>query len=993
MTKAKKYWKGLSELTNDPAIDSLKHNEFPENLPIDKFLGNENLSETNTGRRDFLKFLGFTTAAATLASCETPVNKSIPYLIKPEEIIPGVANWYASTYYDGNDFSNILVKTREGRPIFIKGNELANSAPNSRVIASVLSLYDSNRLKGPYKNGKPSSWDTIDSEIKQKLSEINTEVVLLTNSIISPTTNDIIQSFIKKYNVRHVQYDAISYDGMLNANFASFGIRALPTYFLDKADVIVSFGADFLNSWLNVDFEREYVSNRNPKSGKMSRHFQIESNLSLSGSNADVRIAVKPSEQLTLIQNLYETLKGKSSPDKRIYQLVKELKSAKGRSLVISGSNNTNVQIMINGINNLLNNYGSTLDIENPCYLKKGNEKDLIDLISDMKSGKVGSLIMHGINPAYTLPKSFDFVSALKKVKLTVSTSLHMDETASLVDYVCPQRHNLESWGDANVFHNKGALIQPTIQPLFNSRQFQDSLLVWSSISDDYYSLLKNFWSKKTSWNKALHDGVFEFEQTDNEITKFKAKIVSIKTDSSGIELKLYQSTALGDGSQANNPWLQELPDPVTRACWDNYLTISLETARNLGLSNWNVSNGALNGDVVNLTVGKNTIKNVPVLIQPGQANNSVGLAYGYGREKSGKAGDGVGVNAFIFGFENTFSNVEISKSEGEHEFASVQLHHTMMGRDMVKETTLSDFIKDPKSGNPDVKFATHIGDVLAQDISLYEKHDLENGHFWNLSIDLTACIGCGSCVIACHAENNVPVVGKEEMRKSRDMHWLRIDRYYSSDMTEEIAEEKGMGAISKYKAMEVPSKNPEVAFQPVMCQHCNHAPCENVCPVAATTHSNEGLNQMTYNRCVGTRYCANNCPYKVRRFNWFQYSDNDQFDFNMNDDLGKMVLNPDVVVRSRGVMEKCSMCIQSIQKMKLDAKKAGRKITNEEANASCACSASCPTGAMVFGDANDKTHDVNKLREDDRQYYLLEEINTAPSVFYQTKIRNKKES
>ena len=380
-------------------------------------------------------------------------------------------------------------------------------------------------------------------------------------------------------------------------------------------------------------------------------------------------------------------------------------------------------------------------------------------------------------------------------------------------------------------------------------------------------------------------------------------------------------------------------------------------------------------------------------MIQPGQANNSVGLAYGYGREKSGKAGDGVGVNSFIFGFENTFSNVEISKSEGEHEFASVQLHHTMMGRDMVKETTLSDFIKDPKSGNPDVKFATHIGDMLAQDISLYEKHDLENGHFWNLSIDLTACIGCGSCVIACHAENNVPVVGKEEMRKSRDMHWLRIDRYYSSDMTEEIAEEKGIGAISKYKSMEIPSQNPEVAFQPVMCQHCNHAPCENVCPVAATTHSNEGLNQMTYNRCVGTRYCANNCPYKVRRFNWFQYSDNDQFDFNMNDDLGKMVLNPDVVVRSRGVMEKCSMCIQSIQKMKLDAKKAGRKITNKEANASCACSASCPTGAMVFGDANDKTHDVNQLREDDRQYYLLEEINTAPSVFYQTKIRNKKES
>ena len=328
---------------------------------------------------------------------------------------------------------------------------------------------------------------------------------------------------------------------------------------------------------------------------------------------------------------------------------------------------------------------------------------------------------------------------------------------------------------------------------------------------------------------------------------------------------------------------------------------------------------------------------------------------------------------------------------EGEHEFASVQLHHTMMGRDMVKEANLDEYIKNPKAGNPDVTFETHIGTQLATDITLYKEHDYESGHFWNLSIDLTSCIGCGSCIIACHAENNVPVVGKEEVRKSRDMHWLRIDRYYSSDMNEEKADELDLGAISKYKMMEQPSENPEVSFHPVMCQHCNNAPCENVCPVAATSHSSEGLNHMAYNRCVGTRYCANNCPYKVRRFNWFQYSDNNQFDYNMNDDLGKMVLNPDVTVRSRGVMEKCSMCIQSIQKIKLDAKREGRKITHKEANDGCACSASCPTGAMVFGDVNDETHLVNKLKKDERRYYLLEEINTAPSVFYQTKIRNKK--
>ena len=513
--------------------------------------------------------------------------------------------------------------------------------------------------------------------------------------------------------------------------------------------------------------------------------------------------------------------------------------------------------------------------------------------------------------------------------------------------------------------------------------------MAWSEINDDYYSYLKSYWFGKVSWNKSLHDGIFDFSQESVGAKSFKGSVKSVATSTTGIELTLYQSTAMGDGSQANNPWLQELPDPVTRTCWDNYLTMSVATARELGLSNWNVSNGALNGDIVSLTVGNNTLENVPVLIQPGQANGTVGLAYGYGRTNAGKVGDGIGVNAFGFGFDNIHNNVTITKVEGEHEFASVQLHHTMMGRDMVKETTLAEYNKDPKSGNPDVTFETHVGDMLARDITIYKEFDHESSHFWNLSIDLTSCIGCGSCVIACHAENNVPVVGKEEVRKSRDMHWLRIDRYYSSDMTEELAEEKGIGTVSKYKAMELPSANPEVSFQPVMCQHCNQAPCENVCPVAATTHSAEGLNHMAYNRCVGTRYCANNCPYKVRRFNWFLYKDNDQFDYHMNDDLGKMVLNPDVVVRSRGVMEKCSMCIQMIQKTKLDAKKSGSLVSDEDAQT--ACSIACPTNAMVFGDVNNDSHAISDLKKNERQYYLLEEINTEPSVFYQTKIRNKK--
>ena len=693
------------------------------------------------------------------------------------------------------------------------------------------------------------------------------------------------------------------------------------------------------------------------------------------------------------MQNLYDTLIGISSPNIKLKDIVPELLNAKGKSIVLCDTNDKSVQIIVNAINDLLKNYGQTIDLTEPIFLKAGDDNAINQLIKDMNDGRVSALIINGVNPSYSLARASEFNEALSKVDLKISTALSMDETSSMCEYVCPDRHFLESWGDAKASFNKVSFIQPTIQPLFNSRQFQESLLVWAGNKISYYDFLKDYWSSKLSWSSSLHNGIAELNDKKYSVTKFAAKVQSIKTKTTDLELSLYQSNSIGDGAQSNNPWLQELPDPITRACWDNYLTISASTARKYGFSNWNISNGALNGDVARLTVGNFVIDNVPVLIQPGQAIGTVGLALGYGRTSSGKVGDGVGLNAYplITNNQYTVSDVKIEKMSGEHEFASVQLHHTMMGRDLIKETTLNEYLKNPKAGNEPLLYDTHKGKLAPDQIDLWQAHDHETGHFWNLGIDLTACTGCNSCVIACHAENNVPVVGKEEVRKSRDMHWLRIDRYYSSDMTKEIAEEQEIGSVSKYKAMEVPSENPDIAFQPVMCQHCNHAPCETVCPVAATTHSAEGLNHMTYNRCVGTRYCANNCPYKVRRFNWFDYADNDAFDYNMNDDLGKMVLNPDVTVRVRGVMEKCSMCIQGIQKIKLDAKKEGRKITNKEALDSCACSSSCPTGAMTFGDANDKEHSVTQMVDDDRTYQLLDHLNTKNSVFYQTKIRNRK--
>ena len=984
MDNKKKYWKGLAQLNDDPKIKKLAENEFSEHLPLDKFLGDKEISNMSSSRRDFLKFLGFSTAAATLASCEAPIIKSIPYVIKPDEIIPGVANYYATTIYDGRDYGSVLVKTREGRPIKIENNK---GCTNARIQASVLSLYDSARLRHPLKKNKKISWRNLDKEIKLALKNLDNDkkIVILSSTLISPTQKKLIKEFGGEYNnVEHIMIDSIPYDGILNANQSTFGIRALPKYKFDKTNVIVSFGADFLANWGSNEYSEDYAKARNPKSGKMSKHYQLESNLSLTGSNADKRIKIKPSEQGYLISNLLEGING-GNVDDRLKKILSDLMSNKGNSIVLSDSNDENIQLIVNEINTQLSNYNQTIDISNPNYLRQGDSSKMKELLFDMSSGNIGALITYNVNPAYTLVQSDKFIEGLSKIEIKIANSLYHDETAVLMDYVCPINHDLESWGDANPSLGEYSLKQPTIAPLFDSRQFEESLLVWTNRSD-YYSYLKNFWkNKNVNWDKALHDGYFNLEENITlKTNSFKGKLISKKANE-GLELVVYEKIGVGDGTQANNPWLQEFPDPITRTCWDNYITISPRTAKKLNLKNWNVSNGALNGDLVDLTAKNINLKSLPILIQPGQMEDTIGVAVGYGRTSSGKAANNLGFNAFPL---LDTKLVSINKVEGEHEFASIQLHHTMMGRDMVKETTLSDYIKNPSSGNYREKYYTYKGKLPSDKVTLYDSHDLETGHFWNLSIDLTSCIGCGECVIACQAENNIPVVGKEEVRKSRDMHWMRIDRYYSSEMTKEIGKEKDISAVEMYADMEVPSDNPEVVFQPVMCQHCNHAPCENVCPVAATTHSNEGLNQMTYNRCVGTRYCANNCPYKVRRFNWFQYSENDQFDFNMNDDLGKMVLNPDVVVRSRGVIEKCSMCIQKIQELKLNAKKTGTTISDEEAQT--ACTSICSTNALVFGDSNNKNSEVAKLREDERAYDLLDHLNVRPSVFYQTKIRNK---
>ncbi len=1052
MASNKKYWQSVEELNNSSIVETLRNKEFVQEIPTDEFLGDkETLETSSTSRRDFLKYVGFTTAAASLAACEGPVRKSIPYVVQPNDVVVGIADWYATTMADGFDFANVLVKTREGRPILVMPNKEAGADINARTVASVLSLYDDKlRLKEP-KNGEANiTWNDLDKEIVEKLTKLkdaNEPVVLLTGTLASPSTEKVIADFITAYpNVKHVVYDAISENGALEAFEAMYGKRALPNYDFSKAGVIASIGADFLGDW-HGGFEKSYLDGRRVNSGKMSYHVQLESNLSLTGANADKRVVIKPSDQVFALINLYNEVTGGNLPSKatpadaEVKKVAAALKKAGSKGVVVTGLNDKNAQIIALAINKALSS--EIIDVKKPLYTRQGNDAQVAQLVADMKAGKVSGLVTYNVNPAYSHVNAADFAEGVKKLKLSVALSTQNDDTSALAQYSLPTPHYLESWGDVKVTEGNYGLVQPTIQPLFNTRQVQDILLKWAGSEVNYYDTLKEFWATNIlggkSWNQALHDGYFNVEAGEAEEASAFESTVDVAvvaadllkvTKPSQYELNLFSSTALGDGKQANNPWLQELPDPITRASWDNYLTVSLSDAKELGFENPVKDTGAIDGNYANVTVNGVTINNIPVILQPGQAKGSFGLALGYGRKHGMKEEMQVGVNAYPFYKDgnNVQYNVTIEKAAGWHKFACMQVQSTLAGRhDILREASLkevNDKSLDPKhTWNKPFMVSYDHQEVEGSTIDLWDEHDRELGHHFKLSIDLTSCTGCGACVVACHAENNVPVVGKDELRVGRDMAWLRIDRYYSStvqdkqydkeqaEMTLEEFKAKNPNVANQeverlytekilklskgdlFDALENPAENPQVSFQPMMCQHCNHAPCETVCPVAATSHGRQGQNQMAYNRCVGTRYCANNCPYRVRRFNWFNYANNDEFDFNMNNEYGKMVLNPDVVVRSRGVMEKCSFCIQSTQAVILKAKKEGRAVRKDEFNDACACSAACSSGAMVFGDVNNPEDPVTPLVEDKRAFHVLDYIGTKPNVVYQVKVRNTNEA
>ena len=1019
----KRYWKGLEELGQDPEFVQYANKEFPEYLPINV---NNDTDEDREGssRRDFLKMMGFGIAAASLAACEAPVRKAIPYVNKPESIDPGVPNYYASTYVSGGNYCSVVVKTREGRPIKIEGNSLSNvsmGGTNALVEASILSLYDKYRLTGPVKKDGEISWEDMDRAIKRDLGAAG-QIRIVSNSIVSPSTKKVINDFQAKYSgATHVTYDAQSNSGIIQAHEEAFQKAALPSIDFSKAKTIVSFDADFLGTWISpIEFTKQYSKTRKVGKSKkeMSRHYQFESNLSLTGANADYRTPVKPSQQGILIANLYNMIAAKAGAasinaarfeSDSLVKAAQDLWASKGASIVVSGSNDTAVQVMVAGINSMLGNYGSTLNLDKASHIRQGSDAKMKEFVSQVKAGTVDVVIFLDCNPVYNYKGGAELATALEGVKTVVSTAATLDETASLATYVAPGNHYLESWEDAEPVEGALSLGQPTISKLFNTRQVQESLLTWTDAEQtDYYEYLRANWKENyfsasdlpdfdMFWDKCLHDGVFEPKATETlegdiqvgspfsgDVNAAASSISSnYSADSAELELALYYKVAIGDGTQANNPWLQETPDPISKVTWDNYITVPREFAKenNIVMVDSKTS-------LAELTVNGTTYK-LPVLVQPGQANGTIGVALGYGRTSSGKVGDGVGKDVTPWIQElNGNSSLAITSGVtlnilGEtYDIARTQTHETFMGREsVIQETTLASFASGiyEKEEKFRPKITTAEGKKDPKDVTLWKGHTYPN-HHWGLAIDLNSCTGCAACTVACQVENNVPVVGRDEIINRREMTWLRIDRYYSSDGKDN-------------KTMEEAAENPEVTFQPMMCQHCNNAPCETVCPVAATTHSSEGLNMMAYNRCIGTRYCANNCPYKVRRFNWFKYHDNSQFDKNssMNNDLGKMVLNPDVTVRARGVMEKCTMCVQRIQSGKLKAKAEKRRPMDGEINTACA--QACPADAIVFGDMLDPESKINKVIKDEnaaRAYHVLQEIRVDPNVSYLAKVRNK---
>jgi Fe-S-cluster-containing dehydrogenase component len=857
------------------------------------------------------------------------------------------------------------------------------------------------RLAYPLKDGKQASWADVDAEIAARLNAARQSggaVRLLTGTVTSPTTAALIREFIAGFpGGRHQVYDPVSTSAVLEAHLLTHGARLLPHYRFDRADVVVSFDADFLGTWLSpVEFTRGYSARRRiAEAGPIGNayHVQVESRLSLTGSKADQRLRVAPGElghvathvATRVAQHagtaLAWTPSESSVEGATLDGLAERLWSARGRALVVSASQDVRTQAVCNLINQLLGSYGTTIEVERPSNQRQGSDADLETLRGELSRGEVAALIVAGVNPVYDLPGGEALASDLKKVPFLLSVAERLDETASLAHVVCPDHHYLESWGDSEPVAGIVSLTQPMIQPIGNTRSFIESLAAWTQKPGTAYDLVRQHWETTlypragapdafaAFWNRTLERGVAEVAPEPREPRTFNSAAVQPvdreAATGGAFALVLYPKVSMLDGRHGHNAWLHELPDPLTKVTWDNYACLSPASARQLDVAD---------GDMLRLTADGAALE-VPAFVQPGQLDGVVAVALGYGRAgtdrftRIGPAWLGarpsegpVGRNAAPFvvmsGGVRRYDGrrVEIAKTGGTRRLASTQVHHSL-----TVPGAVAPYGDEPLAIVQETTFEALRAAEEAHEVhpELWPPDHKYEGHRWGISVDLNSCTGCSACVIACQSENNIPVVGYDEVVRQREMHWIRIDRYYSGDE----------GDVS-------------VAHQPMMCQQCEHAPCETVCPVLATVHSSEGLNEQIYNRCVGTRYCANNCPYKVRRFNWFDYPHEDA--------MQNLVLNPNVTVRSRGVMEKCTFCVQRIEEAKIEARRGGMSV--QDGAIKTACQQTCPAEAIVFGDLNDPNSQVAHLSEDRRAYRVLEEINTRPAVRYLKLVRHEDE-
>ena len=1017
------YWRGFKELYKDPEFEKAKENEFAGE--IDSSAGLASLS--GISRRKFLAL--FTASAAfAAAGCSDYRDKGaiVPYNKKPEEITPGIPNWYASTCTLCPNACGILIKTREGRPIKVDGNPdhpVSKGKICAKGQAGILNLYDPERLKEPMfvsggGNMIPTSWQVADEKIIFELKSFSTsgkEIAIITHTVLSPTQKKLFDDFIAVFPTTKIySYELASDANYKNAFKKSYGTDAIPSVKLDEAKIILSLESDFLgNEGNTVEQARLYAQGRDVFTKKeFNRLYAIEGAMSLTGVNADYRIRLRTDAieefVLCLINELItkkkissyannstieskvkefsldEFIKKYKLSEEAIKTLVGDLVKNQGESYVSAGLNlSESTHVAVNLLNEVI---GASKLYSKESYkqsvLPLSGKADIEGLITKMQSGNVGMVIHYDTNPIFHFSSDYKYEDALKKVATVITMTEAVTETSSVSNYVLAVNHNFESWGDYKTRSGFYSLQQPVIAPLYKTRQREAALLYWlggakSAFEENIYlNYIKTNWEKsiypalnskidfKSFWNLALHDGVVNFNEKISE-GSFKAdsftSLGAFAKASKDLVVTLRVSYFIGDGRLANNGWLQELPHPVSKMVWDNCAAISPATAKVLNLDS---------NDLIELTAGGKSLK-LPAFVQPGMADDVVAIELGYGRTKIGTVGVNTGFNSIQLISKNApisdwiYNDGKISKAGGKYELVSTQEHYPIdekryndihLKREIIQEGTYEEYKKNPKFLIEEKKHT-----ALFNISEGYEYKDVK----WGMSIDLNKCTGCNACVTACNVENNIPVVGKEQVGKNREMQWIRLDRYYGGH-----------------------SDNPRVSFQPMLCQHCDNAPCENVCPVAATNHSPDGLNQMAYNRCVGTRYCSNNCPFKVRRYNYFNFRDHFADAIQEKQPLS-LLYNPEVTVRSRGVMEKCTFCIQRIMDERQHAIQDKREIDGDKVKT--ACQEGCPSNAIVFGNLLKKDSEITKYRNHELGYHVLEEINVRPNVTYIAKLRNIK--